>query len=590
MKFRQPTNIIFLLTFIGITAFIFSGNGSINPKIDSSLYDLTGNYKSETLVWIYFFDKGPDVNEKLNKPETFLTAKSIERRIKRTKGDNISDFRDVPVYNNYISELTDAGIKIRNVSKWFNSVSCYADRVQLENAAGKSFVSRIEHVRKYKKVHASENPDNNINSIFFNPDNTSSINYGPSLTQSILISVPQVHDRGYSGQGVLIASLDAGFDNLAHNCFDKIREKGLRTYDFVNGDTIVANGKGRLGNGAHGTITLSLVCGYDPGNLVSPAFESQFILAKTENTESETPIEEDNWVAAAEWADSLGADIITSSLGYLSFEDPYPSYTWQSMNGNTALITRAADIAVDKGIVVVVSAGNDGLNTTHNTLSAPADGFKVITVGSVNYNKFRSAFSSVGPTVDGRIKPDVMAMGQFNYCAKTGNGNLGYTSSNTGTSLACPMVAGVCALLLSANSGLTPLQISDILRNTADSSSKPGNLRGWGVVNAELALQKVLDMNSVLPGDFLLEQNYPNPFNPLTNFKFELKKEAYISLVLHDIRGRELLKIADNVFYSKGIQKISYNFSNAGMSTGVYFFTLLANGTYVDSKKLVLLK
>ena len=590
MKFRQPKNIILSLIFIGINAFIFSGNSNINTKIESTLYKLTENQKSEALVWIYFTDKGPDVIEKLSNPETFLTEKSLERRIKRIKGNDLSDLRDVPVYDNYIRELTGAGIKIRHASKWFNSISCYASRVQLEYAASKSFVSRIEPVRKYKKVQSPGNADNNLNSLYINPDNTSSINYGPSITQNALISVPQVHDRGYSGQGVLIASFDAGFDNLAHNCFDKIREKGLRTYDFVNGDTIVANGKGRLGNGAHGTITLSLVCGYDPGNLVSPAFESQFILAKTENTESETPIEEDNWVAAAEWADSLGADVITSSLGYLNYEDPYPSYTWQSMNGNTALITRAADIAVDKGIVVVISAGNDGLNTSHNTLSAPADGFKVITVGSVNYTGYRSLFSSVGPTADGRIKPDVMALGQFNYCARTGSGNLGYTSTNTGTSLACPMVAGVCALLLSAKPDLTPVQITDILRNTADSSSRPGNLRGWGIVNAELALQKILDMNTILPGDFILEQNFPNPFNPLTNFKFELKKEAHISLVLHDIRGRELLKIADNVFYNTGIQNISYSFSNTGMSTGVYFFTLFANGVFVDSKKLVLLK
>lgn len=590
MKFKYPANILLIIIIIGISAFIFSGSGKISEKIHISLLNISGHDEREIPVWIYFSDKGEDVNEKLNNPETFLTDKSLVRRLNKIKGENIVDFRDVPVNRNYIRELTGSGIKIRNVSKWFNAVSCYANRAQIKYAAGKDYVSHIEPVKKYRKEKTTENSDNSFNNFPYNTDNTSSINYGPSLTQNTLISVPQVHDRGYAGQGVLIASFDAGFDNLAHNCFDKIREKGLRTYDFVNGDTIVANGKGRLGNGAHGTITLSLVCGYDPGNLVSPAFESQFILAKTENTESETPIEEDNWVAAAEWADSLGADVITCSLGYLSFEEPYPSYTWESMNGNTALITRAADIAVDKGIVVVVSAGNDGLNTTHNTLSAPADGFKVITVGSVNYTKFRSSFSSVGPTADGRIKPDVMALGQFNYCAKTGNGNLGYTSSNTGTSLACPMVAGVCAILLSANPGLTPLQISDILRTTADSSSKPGNLRGWGIINAELALQKVIDINTILPGDFILEQNYPNPFNPLTNFKFELKKEAYITLVLHDISGRELMKISDNVFYNTGIQKLTYNFSNAGMSSGVYFYSLLANGIFVDSKKLVLLK
>ncbi|MBV6478084.1 MAG: hypothetical protein HGGPFJEG_00831 [Ignavibacteria bacterium] len=590
MKFRFPKNINFYLVVCGITSFIFSGISGFNPKVDTSLINRALNDETEILVWIYLSDKGEDVKFKLNNPGFYLTKKSIERRLKKIKSNRIADYNDVPVNYIYLNELVSTGIKIRHVSKWFNAVSCYVNRNQIETAAGKNFVMRIEPVRKYKKVLPNVNLDFSPNQFPLIQEKVSAINYGPSLNQNALIAVPQVHDKGFMGQGVLIASLDAGFDNLAHNCFDKIREKGLRTYDFVNGDTIVADGKGRLGQGAHGTITLSLVCGYDEGDLVSPAFESQFILAKTENTESETPVEEDNWVAAAEWADSLGADVITSSLGYLQFQEPYPSYTWQSMNGSTALITRAADLAVSKGIVVVISAGNDGLNTEHNTLSAPADGFNVITVGSVNYTKFRSSFSSVGPTVDGRIKPDVMALGQFNYCAKSGNGNLGYTSSNTGTSLACPMVAGVCAMLLSAKSDLTPAQITEILKTTADSSSRPGNLRGWGIINAELALQKIEEMNTVLPGDFILEQNYPNPFNPVTNFKFELKKEANISIVLHDIAGREILKIADNVFYTTGIKEIKHNLSGDGMSSGVYFFSLLANGTAVDTKKLVLLK
>lgn len=586
-------NILISFTAIILSIFAMSFSGSDqNSQSESGFINLIDNSGSEAmLVWIYFSDKGENSSSFITHPEQYLSQKSIERRMKRITSGTITDISDIPVNKIYLDELTGLGIKIRHVSKWFNAVSCYLYNNQIDKIKGKEYIRKIEPVLRYKYAYlTSQNNRTENNPHHQIQGKVNAINYGPSQNQSAIISVPQVHDKGYYGQGVLIASLDAGFDNLEHNCFNKIREKGLRTYDFVNGDTIVANGTGRHGNGAHGTITLSLVCGYDPGNLVSPAFESKFILAKTENTDSETPVEEDNWVAAAEWADSLGADVITSSLGYLNYQDPYPSYTWESMNGNTALITRAADIAVSKGIVVVVSAGNDGLNTSHNTLNAPADGFKVITVGSVTANKFRSSFSSVGPTADGRIKPDVMALGQFNYCAKSGSGNLGYTSSNTGTSLACPMVAGVCALLLSANPELTPEQITEILRTTADSSSSPGNLRGWGIVNADLALQKALSYNAFSPTDYTLFQNFPNPFNPETNFRFKLLKAANISIVVYDLMGREITNIVNNVFYEPGIKELNYNFSGKAMSSGVYFYTLFANGQKIDSRKLVIVK
>ncbi|MBL8006766.1 MAG: S8 family peptidase, partial [Ignavibacteria bacterium] len=407
------------------------------------------------------------------------------------------------------------------------------------------------------------------------------------LAQDSLINVPEVHNRGYTGEGVLIASFDAGFDNLNHICFNRIREKGLRTFDFVNGDTIVANGNGRLGNGAHGTITLSLIAGYDPGFLVSPAFDSRYILAKTENTNSETPVEEDNWVAAAEWADSLGADIITCSLGYLSFEPPYTSYTWQSMDGNTALITRAADLAVSKGIVVVISAGNEGFNNSHNTLNAPADAFNVITVGSVNLNRQRSSFSSVGPTFDGRIKPEVMALGSFNYAARPGNGSTGYSSSSTGTSLACPMVAGVCALLLSAKNTLTPAEIKQILISTSDNNLSPDNLKGWGTVNASYAIDKALGLDINIPAEYRLSQNYPNPFNPGTTIRYSLSKPGFVQLKIYDISGKEISSlVSGNIDAGTYIQK----FTPDNISGGIYFYSLNVNGITADTKKMIYLK
>ncbi len=578
---------VLLITVILISS---ADNTNNNSKLSYRLSQRisTQNSEESNLVWIFFKDKGPDAVNRLISPNDFLTKESVERRMKRIRSDNIIDERDIPVYANYINEIKTGGIRIRQKSKWFNAVSCYVNKQQIERISSNDFVMKIDFVKKYKKVREKDETTSGSTANFEIPqtDNISEI-YGPSFNQAEIINLPPVHDRGFNGAQVLIASFDAGFDNLQHPCFSNIRSKGLRTYDFVNGDTIVANAPGRQGNGAHGTLTLSLVCGYDPGNLVSPAFNSKLILAKTENTQSETPLEEDNWIAAAEWADSLGADIITSSLGYLDFDPPYGSYTWESMDGNTALITRAADIAVSKGIVVVISSGNDGFNPDHNTLHAPADGDSVITVGALTYFGVRAAYSSVGPTTDGRIKPDVMAMGSNNFTAKSGAGSTGYTASSSGTSLACPMVAGVCALMLSANPDLSPIEVRNIIRNTADSSFAPNNLRGWGTIDALKAVKNAVNTHVSNPADYQLLQNYPNPFNPSTTFRFNLNKSASISLIIYDIAGKEVDKPVAGKFYTIGGNEITY--SNPNLSSGVYFYSLIVNGLLIDTKKMILI-
>ena len=229
-------------------------------------------------------------------------------------------------------------------------------------------------------------------------------------------------------------------------------------------------------------MTLSTIGGYAPGYLIGPAFNSSYILAKTENTDSETPIEEDNWIAALEWADSIGVDVTSTSLSYLDYDPPYPSYTWMDMDGNTTVITNGADYAAYIGIVVVNSAGNAGYNSSHNTLGAPADGDSVITVGAVNSSGSRSSFSSVGPTVDGRYKPDIMALGSGDVVASPYNDH-NYTTAS-GTSFSCPLSAGVAALILCANPSLTPKQVREAMKNTASQSTNPDNLYGWGILDA----------------------------------------------------------------------------------------------------------
>jgi len=278
---------------------------------------------------------------------------------------------------------------------------------------------------------------------------------------------------------------DSGFDNLPHPAFAATRI--LATRDFVNGDESVADGD--IGEGSHGTATLSVIGGFQPGQIIGPAYAARYILAKTENTESETPVEEDNWAAAVEWAESLGVDVISSSLGYLTYDRPFPSYTAADLNGDTAISTRAADLAGERGVMVVNSAGNEGLNASSNTLGAPADGNLVLAVGAVTSSGTRASFSSVGPTADGRIKPDVAAQGVGVKVARP-DSSTGYTTAN-GTSFSCPLAAGVVALLVQANPSASVDQVFDALRSTATQAARPDNLLGYGIVDALAALRVV---------------------------------------------------------------------------------------------------
>ncbi len=584
----------YLLIFsLAVMILFFNGsNQSVNiNKLSKALLEelsLKSN-EEKSLIWITFTDKGNRSGIQLSHPETFLTQRAIERRMKVKPMNALVDYSDLPLNSEYTKSLLNMGLNIKNKSKWFNSVSCYATKIQIGQVINSEFVSKADIVRTFKKPqedierleNASLIEDNNIT-----PNNTYTLNYGNSFSQMQIINAPTAHDSGYMGQGVVIASFDAGFDNLQHPSFDSIRSRGLRTYDFVNHDTNVANEIGQMGEGSHGTLTLSLVGAYKPGNLISPAFRSRYILAKTENTESETPLEEDNWIAAAEWADSLGADIITSSLIYIEM-DPGSShsYDWRWMNGDSCFITIGADLAVNKGIIVCNSAGNVGFHSTHNTLGAPSDGDSVIAVGSVDLDKRRSSFSSVGLSVDGRIKPDVVALGNGNVVAQAGAGNTGYTTGS-GTSFSCPMTAGVCAIILSANYTLTPMQVRQVLTQTADSSFAPNRRRGWGLINCWEAVKIARNITSagssnnvsmVIEG-YTLNQNYPNPFNPVTTINFDIptgvkRQTSDVKLIIYDALGKEVTTLVNE---KKPAGNYSVIFNGANLSSGIYYSRIIS--------------
>ncbi len=439
----------------------------ISPRFSEQRYKLAAG--DSIKVWVLFTDKGifnqAAYRQSLQGAAQNLSAKSLNRRALRKSAEEPVDFYDLPVYKPYISRLEVFGFNSARESRWLNSVSGYIDPDKLEDLASLSFVYEIRPVAvAVEEPLPDEYKDSGRRKSQFEPQD-----YGNSIYQYAQVNILQLHALGYSGAGVTVAVLDGGF-NLDHPAFDSLNVVGQ--WDFVDDDPSVFDSD--PSQVEHGTKVLSVLGGYYEGNIIAPAYGADFLLARTEIVGSETQIEEDDWVAAAEWADSEGADIISSSLGY------YDWYTYQDCDGNTAFVTQAADLAASRGIAVFVSAGNER-NKAWYYITPPADGDSVIAVGAVEASGIIAAFSSAGPTSDGRIKPDILAQGVSVYCVNPGT--TGFTYMN-GTSASCPIAAGAGALLLQINPSLTPMQLREALIESADNYNTPDNLYGYGIINA----------------------------------------------------------------------------------------------------------
>jgi serine protease AprX len=448
-------------------------------------------------IWVYFTDKGFPARDKSMLPTTLVSPRSLQRRAKVRPAGKLVDATDLPLDARYVTQVEAVVGAVRQRSRWFNAVSVDATRGQMGDLAQLACVRHLDFVTRYRRNGSEEReavpapaPGNapspaRKSAPGLHGATPQALDYGPSLGQLQLMGVPALHGQGLGGQGVLIGHFDDGFLRFSHHAFTSMQI--VAQYDFVDHDANLAP-SGGVG-GIHGVQTLSVLGGFAPGALIGAAYGASFVLARTEDSGSETPLEEDNWVAAIEWADSIGIDVASTSLGYLGFDTPYLGYTWRDMNGNTTVITRAADLAAGRGILVVNSAGNGGYVTPGlNTLDAPADGDSVVAVGGTDGDGLRYYSSSVGPTTDDppRIKPDVMAQGASVRCADPAGPDV--YALGTGTSFACPLAAGVAALLLQAHPSATPMQIRDALRQTAANARTPDNLNGWGMINAPAAL------------------------------------------------------------------------------------------------------
>ncbi len=460
------------------------------------LLALTTVLSAQTKYFIYFKDKGSAPAKVLGKVSSMrkealklLSQRSIERREKVMGADNIITYEDLPLDTAYVNATERLGIKIENKLRWFNAVTAYINPGQISTIANLPYVKSVQQVKVFRIDKTNKEQKNGLGKLAVFPDEA---DYGKSYTQEKLSDIPVVHEKGINGSGVLVGILDDGFMWREHESLSSRKVEAEYNFVFHTVSTEPQPGDA-VNSGQHGTYVFSIIGGYKDSTLIGVAYNATFVLAKTEDDRSETHLEEDNYAAALQWMDSLGVDITTSSLGYNIF-DSGASYTYADMNGNTTIVTKAADLAYQRGILVLNSAGNEG-NSKWKYVDAPADGFKVIAVGSVDSSNVVSFFSSRGPTYDGRIKPDVVAMGEHVFGASAPSTNS--YMFDQGTSAATPIASGVATLLLSANPYLTNEQARYILLHTAGNFNTPNNDRGYGLISAEKALAYPnMDFNS----------------------------------------------------------------------------------------------
>ena len=477
---------------------------------------------SQTKYYIYFKDKGVSSATKLNKTsseyvaaERELAAAAIERR-KQVMGDDYLTFEDLPISSSYISQLETTGIKIENKLKWFNAVTSYLTDEQAKEIAALPFVSKLDRVRIAKRFDPIESKIIAAPKTISTVQSTTGLNYGGSLNQNTLSEVPAVHDLGITGKGVLIGILDTGFRWKTHPALKDLKIVAER--DFIQNDDITENQAGDAGNqDSHGTNVLGLMAGYDPGNLIGPAYEASIILAKTEYVPTETRAEEDNYAAALEWMESLGVHITTSSLGYNQFDGGVGDYPWSSFDGQTTITAKAINLAFQRGVTTLTAAGNERAYAWGKIIT-PGDALNVITVGAVDFTNKVASFSSPGPTFDGRIKPEVVAMGVTDYVSNT-SGKYNY---GNGTSYATPIATGIAGLLKSAWPHLTNQQIRKIFLECGDNVVTPNNDRGWGLISAKrvISYPNLSRVNGYFRmNKIFLEPNKLDPTKVVLNYK-----------------------------------------------------------------------
>ncbi|WP_396186167.1 S8 family serine peptidase [Flavobacterium sp.] len=527
---------------------------------------------SQEDAWVYFKDK-PGSQAYFDNPLTMLTQRALDRR---TNQGIILDIKDVPIFQPYIDEIiTSTGISVKAKSKWMNCLHIRGSQANINALKLLPSVLRVDFADK--TLNSSSNktkPKEKFTAINKMMEIAVTFNYGTSSNQIQMLNGHLLHQLDFTGSGKIIAVLDSGFPGVdTAQPFQRLRDNNqiLGGYDFINKSTNYFSGNN------HGTLVLSSMGGFVDGQLVGTAPDAKYYLYVTEDAISavpynENPVEESNWVEAAEEADRVGVDIISTSLGYFGYNNSSYSHTYSDMTGNLAFASQGANIAFEKGIVVVASAGNEGLETEPH-IGIPAEAKNVIAVGAVQANEALASFSSIGPSFDGRVKPDVMAQGQTVVISDQA-GNL--VTAN-GTSFSCPITSGMIACLWQALPGKNALQIKQLVTQSSDNFNpivKSRDQFGYGIPDFNLALANGLSVEAFSKNDFVV---YPNPTSD--SISVTLPNESNVKIIaIYNVLGQKVLE--------KNITIPSATISLKYLDKGIYFYKIESNG-FSKSGKII---
>ena len=492
-----------------------------------------------------------------------MTQEAIDR--KTLQGTPI-DERDVPINENYVTQIKNAsGITVLSKSKWMNCVYIIGSQSNIEALLDLPFVTNVEYADTSLNLFPGAPIENKF--ALEEANQRINYNYGSAANQIEMLSGDYLHELDYSGEGMIVAVLDAGFPSIDTNPgFQKMRDENriLGTYDFE------ARTENVDGTSSHGFNTSSDIGGFLQDEFVGTAPQASFYFFVTEYTPTETPAEEAWWVEALERSDSLGVDVVNTSLGYRVFDNPNYDYSYEDLNGQTTFSARGANIAFDKGMILVTSAGNGG-NTSFPTVGTPGDSPGTLTVGAVSSNGNYASFSSIGPTVDGRIKPDVMAQGASAAVISTSGG----VDFSSGTSFSSPIMAGVVTCLWQARLQTPNGTIMQIIRESANLYNNPTDEMGYGIPNFEdayAALQQLGLEDEFLMSNFAL---YPNPVTSKINISFP-EEISNATFTIYSILGNKVLSTE----ISRSLNSVNMEALNSGM----YIASINSNNKQISFK------
>jgi subtilisin family serine protease len=515
------------------------------------LFSLNNLWAQVEDAWVYFKDK-PSQTEFMEAPLTMLSQRALDRR---TRYHIALDLKDVPAEASYITQIKNAtGIAVKAKSKWLNALHIQGTQTDINKVLSLNFVSKVDYANKSLnpsgKNEKQQKRVRKTNKLNFK----TVFNYGNASNQIQMLKGNVLHENNFTGEGMQIAIIDGGFPNVDNfAAFKRIRDNNqiLGGYDFVNRNENFYTGY------YHGMAVLSTIAGYIANQFVGTAPDAKFYLFITEDVANETPLEESLWVEAAERSDSLGVDVINTSLGYTTFDNSDYNYTYADMDGKTTFISRGAEIAFSRGMIVVNSAGNEGDAPWHY-ISAPADAVSVLSIGAVNASGNIAYFSSYGPAADNRVKPDVCAQGYGVYIINSS----GSIATSNGTSFSSPVLTGVVACLWQAFPDKNNAEIIQLVKESAHLYDNPTAQEGYGIPNFE----SVFNLLNLEETEEILEVvAFPNPSENEIKFKFP-DQVTEMELVVFNVLGMWLS--------SEKITKTDPTKDISNLAQGLYFMQL----------------